>query len=425
MTRTRQSWFTRACGAAAALALVMTGLAALTASSPATAAAGGGTGTGFLSASGSKIIDSTGKEVRLTGVNWFGMETSNETFHGLWASTPWKNMVDQMASLGYNTIRVPYSGDALKAGAAATGINGDSNPDLVGLSPLQILDKVVAYAGDKGMRIILDRHRPTSDGQTPLWHTATVSEADMTADWTALAQHYAGNPVVVGADLFNEPHAEGTDPSGTGACWGCGDPDRDWRLGAQRIGNAIQAVNPQWLIIVEGVSCPSGGNANTSDPADPLQCDWWGGNLSKAGEFPVVLNVPNKLVYEAHDYGISVYDHQPWFDTTAHPDFPANLPAVWDHFWGYIVKQNIAPVLVGEFGTTLADSRDTQWLNALLAYMDSNGVSFTYWCWNPDSGDTGGILKDDWTTVDTAKQSILQPYLNAPVAGSIGGATPA
>jgi endoglucanase len=294
----------------------------------------------------------------------------------------------------------------------------------VGLSPLQILDKVVAYAGDKGMRIILDRHRPDSSAQTPLWHTASVSEASMIADWTALAQHYAGNPVVVGADLFNEPHADGTDPSGTGACWGCGDPNRDWQLGAERIGNAIQAVNPQWLIIVEGVSCPTGGTANNADPYDPLQCDWWGGNLSKAGEFPVVLNVPNKLVYSAHDYGISVYDHQPWFDTTANPDFPENLPAVWDHFWGYLVKQNIAPVLVGEFGTTLADSRDTQWLNKLLDYMNTNGVSFTYWCWNPDSGDTGGILKDDWTTVDTAKQSILQPYLIAPVAGSLGSATP-
>ena len=336
MTRTRQTWFIRACGATAALALATTGFAAVTAASPATAAssttaaASGGTGTGFLSTSGSKIIDSTGTEVKLTGVNWFGMETTNETFHGLWANTPWKTMMDQMASLGYNTIRVPYSGDALKAGAAATSVNNTSNADLVGLSPLQILDKVVAYAGDKGMRIILDRHRPDSSAQTPLWHTATVSEASMIADWTALAQHYAGNPVVVGADLFNEPHADGTDPSGTGACWGCGDPNRDWQLGAQRIGNAIQAVNPQWLIIVEGVSCPSGGTANVWDGTadDPLQCDWWGGNLSKVGEFPVVLNVPNKLVYSAHDYGISVYDHQDWFDTTKHPDFPENLPCL-------------------------------------------------------------------------------------------------
>jgi endoglucanase len=182
------------------------------------------------------------------------------------------------------------------------------------------------------------------------------------------------------------------------------------------------------LIIVEGVSCnlPSGGSPNVWDsvPDDPMACDWWGGNLSLAGQYPVRLNVANRLVYSAHDYGISVYDHQPWFDTTANPTFPANLPAVWDHFWGYLVKQNIAPVLVGEFGSTLADPRDTQWLKTLMAYMQTNGMSFTYWSWNPDSGDTGGIVGDDWNTVNQAKQAIVGPYLIPPVAGSGGGSTP-
>jgi endoglucanase len=160
-----------------------------------------------------------------------------------------------------------------------------------------------------------------------------------------------------------------------------------------------------------------------------MSCDWWGGNLALAGQYPVRLNVANRLVYSPHDYGISVYDHQPWFDTTAHPDFPANLPAVWDHFWGYLYKQNVAPILVGEFGSTLADPRDTQWLKALLSYLGSgvNGMSFTYWAWNPDSGDTGGIVGDDWNTVNQAKQSILSPYLIPPVGSTVvpssGGTT--
>ncbi|NUO58644.1 MAG: cellulase family glycosylhydrolase, partial [Hamadaea sp.] len=150
----------------------------LTTASPAQAA---GTGVGYLHTNGSKLVDSTGATVRLTGINWFGMETDNRTFHGLWSSQPWKSQIDHMAQLGYNTIRVPYSGDALKAGATATGINDYVNPDLVGNSPLQILDKVIAYAGQKGMRILLDRHRPSSAGQTPLWYTGTVSEASMIA----------------------------------------------------------------------------------------------------------------------------------------------------------------------------------------------------------------------------------------------------
>jgi endoglucanase len=406
-----------AAAAALATAAATMVVAAVFSAAPAQAA---GTGVGFLHTNGNKIVDSTGATVRLTGINWFGMETDNHTFHGLWASVTWKSMIDHMAQLGYNTIRVPYTGDSLRSGAAATGINDFTNPDLVGKSPLQILDLVIDYAGTKGMRIILDRHRPTAAGQTPLWYTAAASEASMIADWQMLAQRYANNPTVVGADLFNEPHAEGTDPNATGACWGCGVQARDWRLAAQRIGNAILQTNSNWLIFVEGVSCPTtGGIPNTFDniPDDPMECDWWGGNLALAGQFPVQLSVANRLVYSAHDYGISVYDRQPWFKDST---FPNNLPAVWDHFWGYLYNQNIAPVLVGEFGSTLANPLDTQWLTKLMAYMGTgvNGISFTYWAWNPNSGDTGGIVQDDWVTVQTAKQNIVGPYLIPPTGGN-------
>jgi endoglucanase len=408
-------------GGLAALAAAATFLVGATVTAAPAAAAAGGTGTGYLHTSGNQILDSTGATVRLTGLNWFGMETDNKTFHGLWSSNPWRSQLDTMARLGYNTLRVPFSDDALKAGAVATGINDYINPDLVGLSPLQILDKVIEYAGGKGMRIILDRHRPTAAGQTALWYTSAVSEATWISDWQALARRYAGNTTVIGADLHNEPHAEGTNPAATGACWGCGDTARDWRLAAERAGNAILSVQSNWLIFVEGVSCPSGGLSNVwdGDPSNDEDCGWWGGNLSKAGDFPVRLSVANRVVYSPHEYATSVY-HQTWFDD---PAYPANMPAIWDHYWGYLYKQNIAPIMMGEFGSTLQNPVDAVWLRNLLAYTGSGvtGMSFTYWAWNPNSGDTGGIALDDWTTIDTAKQSILQPYLIAPV--STGGAT--
>jgi endoglucanase len=409
-------------GGIAAMATVATTGAVVLATVSAGPAMAAGTGTGYLHTSGSKIVDSTGATVRLTGLNWFGMETDNHTFHGLWAgrTATWRMQIDHMAQLGYNTIRVPYTGDSLRSGAQATSINSDSNPDLLGLSPLQILDQIVNYAGSKGMRIILDRHRPSAAGQTALWYTAAVSEASEIADWQMLASRYAGNTTVIGADLFNEPHADGQASGPTGACWGCGDTARDWRLAAQRIGNAVLAAQPNWLVIVEGISCPTGGpgaDANHDNQADdPLECDWWGGNLAGAAQFPVQLSVANRLVYSAHDYGISVFDRQPWFKD---PTFPANLPSVWNHFWGYLVQQNIAPVLIGEFGSTLQNPLDTQWLQALMNYMGSgvNGMSFTYWSWNPDSGDTGGIVQDDWLTVNQNKQSIVGPFLIPPVGG--------
>jgi aryl-phospho-beta-D-glucosidase BglC (GH1 family) len=55
-----------------------------------------------------------------------------------------------------------------------------------------------------------------------------------------LAQRYANNSTVIGADLHNEPHGS--------ACWGCGDNATDWRLAAERAGNAIHTVNPNWWL---------------------------------------------------------------------------------------------------------------------------------------------------------------------------------
>ncbi|MEV4052147.1 cellulase family glycosylhydrolase [Amycolatopsis sp. NPDC049688] len=390
----------------------LVGGAVLTAS-PAAAAlrttAAAGTGTGFWHASGSQLVDSTGAPVRMTGINWFGAETANYSPHGLW-SRNYKDMLDQMAGLGYNTLRLPYSNQLFDSGSKPVSIDQVQNPDLQGLTGLQVLDKIVAYAGVKGMRVLLDRHRPDSGAQSPLWYTAAYSESRWISDWTMLAQHYKGNPTVIGADLHNEPHSI---QGGGGACWGCGDTATDWRLAAERAGNAVLAANPDWLIVVEGVDCVSG----TGDP----QCGWWGGNLSGAKQFPVRLSKPDKLVYSAHEYATSVFA-QTWFSD---PAFPANLPALWDHFFGYLQKQNIAPVLLGEFGSTLADPRDKVWLQELMKYAGTgpSGMSFTYWSWNPNSGDTGGILNDDWTTVNQTKQAILQPYLIPPVGsgGNPGG----
>ncbi len=385
----------------------LVGGAVLTAS-PAAAApettAAAGTGTGFWHAAGAQLVDATGAPVRMTGINWFGAETGNYSPHGLW-SRNYKDMLDQMAGLGYNTLRLPYSNQLFDAGSKPVSIDAVQNPDLQGLSGLQVLDKIVAYAGAKGMRVLLDRHRPDSGAQSPLWYTSAYPESRWISDWTMLARHYQGNPTVIGADLHNEPHAI---QGGGGACWGCGDTATDWRLAAERAGNAVLAANPDWLVVVEGVDCVSG----TGDP----QCGWWGGNLSGAKQFPVRLSKPDKLVYSAHEYATSVFA-QTWFSD---PAFPANLPALWDHFFGYLQKQNIAPVLLGEFGSTLADPRDKVWLQELMKYAGAgpSGMNFTYWSWNPNSGDTGGILNDDWTTVNQAKQAILQPYLIPPVGSA-------
>ena len=140
---------------------------------------------------------------------------------------------------------------------------------------------------------------------------------------------------------------------------------------------------------------------------------------------PVILNVPNKVVYSIHEYSQDVYD-QPWFSD---PSFPNNLRPRWDKYWGYLFRTQSAPLLIGEFGTKFAYPKDPVWLQTLINYMNGQleedgksslttgqqGMSWTFWFFNPDSGDSGGILKDDWNTVDSKKMSFLAPMLAPPL----------
>ncbi|MBI2954010.1 MAG: cellulase family glycosylhydrolase [Chloroflexi bacterium] len=349
----------------------------------------------YLHTCGSRIYDARGREARITGINWFGMETETAAPHGLWLRS-YKSMLDQIVVLGYNAVRLPYSNEALDPGRLPQGISYDRNPDLQGLTSLEVMDKLVAGARERGLKVILDRHRPTSQGQSSLWYTTEITEERWIQDWRMLAQRYFGDDTVIGADLHNEPKGEAT--------WGSGDLATDWRLAAERAGNAILEVNPNLLIFVQGV--------------DRMENDyyWWGGNLAGVSRNPVRLQVPNRLVYAPHDYGPDVF-LQGWFYD---PAFPRNLPQVWDKYWGYIHKRGIAPVVVGEFGgRSVGSDAEGLWQQALLSYLQQNRIGFFNWTLNPNSSDTGGLLEDDWLTVVQEKQDLYQRYL-APLIGSTG-----
>lgn len=346
-----------------------------------------------LYAEGNQILDSQGNPVIITGISWFGLETENFSPHGLWAR-PLGELLDQIAALGFNTLRLPYSNQLFDSQSVPTGINYDLNPDLVGLSGLEIMDRVIEEAGARGLKVILDRHRPDSHSQSELWYTQQVSEQRWIDDWVMIVKRYASSNVVIGADLHNEPHGQAT--------WGTGDQATDWRLAAERAGNAILEANPNLLIIVQGVEQFEG------------EFYWWGGNLMGAREYPVRLSRPERLVYSPHTYGPGVYP-QEWFND---PDFPNNMPGIWDVHWGFVHKEALAPVILGEFGgRSVKDDREGVWQRALVAYLKENQISYIYWTLNPNSGDTGGILLDDWQSIDPDKEELLSSYL-APMIGS-------
>jgi aryl-phospho-beta-D-glucosidase BglC (GH1 family) len=319
------------------------------------------------------------------------METSGFAPIGL-QSRNIDDMLDQIRRAGFNTIRLPFSNQLLDFRVKHPRINFALNPKLQGRNGLGLLDYIVDGAGRRGLRVILDRHHPMADDQSELWYSDKVPEQRWIDDWVMLARRYKGNRAVIGADLSNEPHGAAT--------WGDDNPSTDWRLAAERAGNAILDVNPDWLIVVEGVQHT--GNDTY----------WWGGNLSAAADAPVRLSWPQQLVYSAHDYG----PHESWQNWFAAPGFPQDLPGVWRQHWAYLQENGVAPVLVGEFGgPSLGSDADGVWQRSLVRFLGQEGFSYTYWVWNPDAW-IGGLLLDDRGTLDQTKIKLLRST-QAPLLG--------
>jgi endoglucanase len=363
---------------------------------------------GYLHAQGATIYDESGGVVRLKGVNWAGMETDARVPDGL-HRRKLDSLLAQVAGLGFNLIRIPYSNASLARSShpvtpvsdAGIGISPiAANPDLEGMSSLEILDRIVERAAAHGLWIMLDRFRFDADrsiigkwysGEQPDDPTGGYPESKWIADWTMLAERYATHHNVIGFDLHEEPHNVG---------WADGGPGTDWRAAAEKAGNQILTVNPKLLIVIEGVEKVNNFSY------------WSGGNLGVAFVSPVHLTPASQLVYSIHDYGRSVVD-QSWFSS---PMYPRNLRPLWDAVWGYLVVNQYFPVFVGSFGDqgVAAAVRpdvvasDMQWRDTFVPYMDGLQVGYAFWSLNPSAEGKSGLLQPDWQTPDPDWSSRLQ-----------------
>lgn len=355
------------------------------------------------SVSGGKIIDDQGNRVTIKGVNYFGFETETRVVHGLWIRNL-QDMLDQMKSIGFNAVRIPFCPATIN-GAATNSIDFSKNPTLQGLSSLQVLDVLAAELDKRAMYFLMDHHRPDCNAISELWYINGYTETQWLNDLKFIAARYKDFKYFLGMDLKNEPYGA--------ARWGSGNAAVDWNSAAERAAAAVLSVAPNSLIFVEGVGDGSYCTTVTSGI-------WWGGNI--APQLCKPLNIPaDRLVLSPHVYGPDVFV-QTYFTA---PDFPNNMPAIWNSHFGDVQAQGYSVVL-GETGGKYGagDPKDKTFQDALFAYLkQKNLYDVFYWSWNPNSGDTGGILNDDWTTVRQDKVALLQSFWAA--ADTSTGSTPA
>lgn len=372
------------------------------------------TGDDWLHVSGNKIVDQSGKEVWLTGTNWFGFNASERVFHGLWSANI-TTLTKSMADRGINTVRVPISTQLLLEWKAGTfvkpNVNTYANPELEGKNSLQIFDYWLTLCEKYGIKVFLDVHSAEADNAGhvyPVWWKGSITTEDVYAGWEWVAERYKNNDTMVGADLKNEPH--GTQGSTERAKWD-GSTDKDnFKHFAETAARKILAINPNWLIFVEGIEVyPKPGVPWTSTGLTDYYGTWWGGNLRGVRDFPIDLGAnQDQLVYSPHDYGPLVFE-QKWFQGTW--DRSTLERDVWDPNWLYLHKENISPLLIGEWGGFMDGGRNEKWMVAIRDLIVDRRLSHTFWVLNPNSGDTGGLLNYDWTTWDEPKYALLKPSL--------------
>ena len=373
-------------------------------------------GDDWLSVKGNKIVDRNGKEVWLTGVNWFGYNTGTNCFDGLWACHL-EDSLQSIADHGFNLLRVPFSAELIKEWSNGkypdANFNQAINSGLVGMNSLEIFDHVVSTCQSIGLKIMIDIHSANSDPMghmEPMWYSSKITTNDYYNALAWMSKRYKDDDTIIAYDLCNEPH--GKPHESPRAVWNNTKSEDNWKYVAEKAAMKVLEQNPNVLIMVEGIEIyPKDIKKNSSfssTNAGDYHFNWWGGNLRGVKDYPINLGkYQNKLVYSPHDYGPAVYE-QPWFK--AGYNYDSLMKDCWRDNWFFIYEKKTAPLLIGEWGGFMQEPNLT-WMKHMRKLIKTHKLHHTFWCFNQNSGDTGGLILDDWQTWDNEKYNFVKEVL--------------
>ena len=197
---------------------------------------------GYLSTDGNQVIDAAGNPVRITSIGWSGTDSLTFAPYGLWQSSLEQN-IQAIKADGFNTIRIPWTDVMLNASpemsSTYAAYNPALDPELDGVTSMQLLQQLVQDAGNAGLKVILDHHDddggpggqggqqanglwidsgPGTDDTDGSGSVGTVTAAKFLTDSVQVAKAFAGNSTVIGFDIDNEPTSTGN------INWGKGGP---------------------------------------------------------------------------------------------------------------------------------------------------------------------------------------------------------
>jgi len=235
-----------------------------------------------LHTKGRYIVNVDNERVKWACINWAGAYSKPAVVGGLEVQEL-SRVARRIRDLGFNCVRLCYSTENHLTNPLVKDEDVAANPSLKGRRFLHIFRKTVEALTDEGLMVILNNHISKSGWccnvkqDEGFWYTRDYPEKFWLESLVGMTELFRNNSLVVAFDIRNEPH----DIPGRQMTWGSGDAV-DWKAAAERAGNAVLAANPNLLIVVSALCFCM--------------------DLRPAKQYPIQFDLPNRLVYETHNY---------------------------------------------------------------------------------------------------------------------------
>jgi endoglucanase len=333
-----------------------------------------------LHVSGNKLVNASGTQVVLHGVNRSGTEYACVQGNGIFDGPNDQASITAMKNWGVNAVRVPLN-------EACWNSESYVNSAYAGANYQAAIKAYVSLLNNNGMVAILDLH--WTDGLYT-GNSAGCSSAEATCQkpmpdtaqsvpfWTSVASTFKGNNAVI-FDLFNEPYPSRADNNNETEGWQC------WLNGGSScIGISYSVAGMQTLV-----------NAVRGTGAS---------NVIMLGGLEYSNDLTQWLTYKPTDAdgNLAASWHSYNFNT-------CSTQSCWTSQVAPVIAQ--VPVITGEFGE--GDCADT-YVNPLMTWLDSQSTSYLAWAWNADFNCSSGPgLITDYGGDATAYGAGVESHLQA------------
>jgi len=337
---------------------------------------------------GNKILNEKGEQVILRGVSRTGLEYSYVDLEAMIPETIDFD-IQLMKKWGFNSIRFPLR-------------------DIFWLNDTNYKQKIQYWVNQtlsNNMYVILDFH--TQQDHPGLDPFMFRSGGGM-AMWADVAQTYKDIPHIF-FEVFNEPH--GISP----VVWWNGDEDyygyKEVLLAIRKYANNICLIGGldyayQFNFIMRNATLLE---QMRSIPNLALSVHPYGYKGIPVNDGDETMQIPTTIVIDPKNHT---------GDCHLGVSFPSVPPSQygWDESFGFLVKQDIFPVIATEWGLDKPDNCiQGGWYNVqILAYLNSLNIGYMAWAWVQDRLDYPSLLDMDFQPTGKGSRPTIGPACSGP-----------